>query len=81
MLCPHGMTMFHPEVNILEVFIGQLLEEKILSPGCGFFSRPVCSNAAITLQFTTDNSGRSHDPGTFTVPTSSSKVQCGEDSN
>lgn len=35
MLCLHGLSLFHPEVNVL--VIEQLLEKKRLTPGCGLF--------------------------------------------
>lgn len=71
-----GRSVFHPEVNI--PVMRQLLEEKMLLPGCGFSCNPVCCHGAKTLQFTKDNSAYSHDLGTFTVPISSLKVHCGE---
>lgn len=73
MFCLRGMRMFHPEANISEVNIsvtGRLLEENFLSLGCCFFSSCVCSRGAITFQFPKDTDVPSHDPGTFTVPTS-----------
>lgn len=58
-----------PEVNILVT--GQLLEEKMLLADSNFFSSPVYSTGASTLQSTKDSSARSHDPGMARPPVQS----------
>lgn len=68
MLCLHGLSLFHPEVNVL--VIEQLLQKKKGSH-LAVVSFPVCLLAILTgtrtLQYTADDHAHSHDPDTFTV--------------
>lgn len=67
MLCLHGLSLFHPEVNVL--VIEQLLEKK--GSHLAVVSFPVCLLTILIgtrmLQYTADDHAHSHDPDTFTV--------------